>query len=182
MTAATLPFEPLWVPGGQPGILDRRVLEQDRWWADRAGRCHLLDEMSPHHRANVLRMLHADRRSLHLGAAVAAVLPDTATEARTLLADAAAGRAVHQQAADTWFCAQPLVTRLRQLCGPVDLSDLDEVGSAQAARQSAPAVLVLGAARREHLAHLASLGLDEREVAVFVRVTDDVCQLVLRTG
>lgn len=43
--------------GGEPDWIDRRVILQDRVWIDRGATSHLLDEMSPEYRTNVLGYL-----------------------------------------------------------------------------------------------------------------------------
>lgn len=112
-------------PINSPGMLDRRVLHQDRWWFDRLGRAHLIDEMPPAYRHNLYRFLWCHRRRLHAWDSLSTPLAEHLLELEQVLAAGRRGCLPHQLDADTWFAGLPLVARLHQLVGGLPASFTD---------------------------------------------------------
>lgn len=95
--------------------LDLRVFVQDRWWVDRAGVAHRIDEMPSTYRRNVLAFCRDMAGQYHSGAALAEFLELTVGEFAALRdLDVAL---VAETDPVAWLESTPLIRRLRAVEG-----------------------------------------------------------------
>ena len=120
--------ENLW-PGEKPftcfgqfghGALDKRVFEQDTYWVDITGTPHLLTDMSPDYRTNVIAFLIAGAPGFWLGAVERLVVTLTGDLALgrvsgDLLAASLGDTPLHEMTPQEWLDSTPLMRRLRAL-------------------------------------------------------------------
>lgn len=103
-----------------PGFLDLRVFEQDRYWVDRDGRPHLLEDMTGGYRQAVIAMLERRCEEFHLAVSetLTARVIDDLVEGHVngdVILVALGEPLTSEIPPDVWLEATPLLRRLRTL-------------------------------------------------------------------